>query len=78
VEEDLLKMRKVFEAMSKKNNIIVTTEKDAMRLRQPQTLKLIENLPFYYVPIHIEFNDNDSSRFKNILHRYVNENKKCG
>jgi tetraacyldisaccharide 4'-kinase len=74
---DMDKLMALFESMSEKNNIIVTTEKDAMRLRQPQTLKLIEKLPLYYVPIHIEFNDNDSSRFQNILHRYVNGNKKC-
>jgi tetraacyldisaccharide 4'-kinase len=74
VEEDLLKMRKVFEAMSKKNNIIVTTEKDAMRLNQPNFINLIQDLPFYYVPIHVEISDPD--RFQQCIYRYVDENKK--
>jgi tetraacyldisaccharide 4'-kinase len=73
---DLIKLRAVFEAMSGKNNIIVTTEKDAMRLRQPENLNLLINLPIYYVPIHIEFKGDDSSEFHKLIHRYVNENKK--
>ncbi len=75
-EADLIKLRQVFESMSEKNNIIVTTEKDAMRLRQPENLNLLQNLPIYYVPIHIEFKGDDSSEFHKLIHRYVNENKR--
>jgi tetraacyldisaccharide 4'-kinase len=74
--DDLIKLRTVFESMSEKNNIIVTTEKDAMRLRQPENLNLLINLPIYYVPIYIEFKGDDSLEFHKLIHRYVNENKK--
>jgi tetraacyldisaccharide 4'-kinase len=75
---DMEKLRTSFEAMSEKNNIIVTSEKDAMRLKPPEIQKLIQKFPVYYVPIHIKFSEDDSERFHTITNRYVEENKKRG
>ena len=72
---DVGKLSRLFEPMSEKNNIIVTTEKDAMRLRHPEISKLTRNLPIYYVPIHIEFCSADSSRFKKFIRTHVSKNK---
>ncbi len=73
---DLHKIREAYEAMSEKYNIIVTSEKDAMRLRQPELYAIIQKLPVYYVPIHIEFNENDTFRFQKLISSYVSEHKK--
>jgi tetraacyldisaccharide 4'-kinase len=72
---DVGKLSRLFEPMSEKNNIIVTTEKDAMRLRHPDISKLTRNLPIYYVPIHIEFCSADSSRFQNFIRTHVSKNQ---
>jgi tetraacyldisaccharide 4'-kinase len=77
-EADIHKMKTAFESMSEKNNIIVTSEKDTMRLRSPQIQKLTENLPLYYVPISIEFSEDEREQFHQIIHRYVEENKRRG
>jgi tetraacyldisaccharide 4'-kinase len=75
---DLDKIKASFDSMSEKNNIIVTSEKDAMRLRQPEIQAIIHQLPVYYVPIRIEFNEDDTFRFQKLIFRYVNQNKKRG
>ncbi len=75
---DIDKLMAGFESMSEKNNIIVTSEKDAMRLKPPEIVKLISKLPVYYVPIHIEFSNDDRERFHQIIIRYVDENKRGG
>jgi tetraacyldisaccharide 4'-kinase len=77
-EADIQKMKTSFESMSEKNNIIVTSEKDTMRLRSPQIQKLIEKLPLYYVPISIEFSEDEREQFHQIIYRYVEENKRRG
>jgi tetraacyldisaccharide 4'-kinase len=73
---DVGNLSRLFEPMSEKNNIIVTTEKDAMRLRHPDISKLTRNLPIYYVPIHIEFCSADSSRFQYFIRTHVSKNQK--
>jgi tetraacyldisaccharide 4'-kinase len=73
---DMDKMRAAFESMSEKNNIIVTSEKDTMRLLPPPIYQLIAKLPIYYVPIYIEFSEADREQFHHLTRRYVEENKK--
>lgn len=53
----------------KENNIIViSTEKDIMRLSLPTILKQLEQIPIFYIPIEIEFSQNDKEAFdKKIL-----------
>jgi len=75
---DMDKLIAGFESMSEKNNIIVTSEKDAMRLKSPEIVKLISKLPVFYVPIHIEFSKDDRERFHQIIIRYVDKNKRGG
>lgn len=52
---------------------IITTEKDSMRLRKPELARLIENLPVYYVPIEVDFHQQDKEEFNQMVHDYMNE-----
>ena len=56
--------------------IILLTEKDAMRFRQFKTL--VENIKenIYYIPIAVEFLNNDGENFKKIIKTYVESNKR--
>jgi len=63
--ENLKKIRKKFESIFSNNKIIVTTEKDRMRLFSKQVFDVFADLPVYYVPIEIEFHKDDL--YKNIM-----------
>lgn len=53
------------------SKVIVTTEKDSMRLNTPALSKRLKNLPVYYVPIEIEFHENDKSKFNALVFNYM-------
>ncbi len=68
---DIEKVCSLLESVSNKNKIILTTEKDAMRLSDPSIKKLISELPVYYVPIKIEFEEKDGLQFNQQILSYV-------
>lgn len=59
-KKDIKNIIQKFNNIANKNKIIITTEKDAMRL---QSFDEIINLPMYYVPIEIEFHKEDKEKF---------------
>ena len=74
-ESDLLKIKKTYDNLFTQNKIIVTTEKDAMRLIDNSSLSIIKDLPIYYIPIEIEFHEEDKNEFDKLISTYVRENK---
>ena len=50
-----------------KDSVIVTTEKDAMRLKEQ---KALESLPIFYLPIEVDFIQ-DKEIFEKLIHNYV-------
>jgi len=75
---DIEKLAKNFSTIAATNKIIVTTEKDAIRLLADDTRHLIEKLPVYYLPIEVEFHGNDKTHFDNLIVDYVRSNKANG
>ena len=64
-----------FHSVIGKNKIIVTTEKDLMRLTNSSYLDKFENVPLFTIPIEVKFNDSkDEESFKNIILNYVGKN----
>ncbi|MGB3948149.1 MAG: tetraacyldisaccharide 4'-kinase [Bacteroidia bacterium] len=58
---DIENVRKIFDNIAPANKILLTTEKDAMRLKTPELLAVLEHLPLFYIPIEIEFHQNDKN-----------------
>ena len=56
------------------NKIIITTEKDIMRLSLPSILNEIQDIPIFYVPIEVCFHDNDKKEFDKKILDYVTTN----
>ncbi|MBL4753019.1 MAG: tetraacyldisaccharide 4'-kinase [Flavobacteriales bacterium] len=71
---DIQKIRKNFDNIANENKIILTTEKDAMRLAIPGVAKAFENLPIFYLPIKIKFQDDDGKKFNKQIIDYVTKN----
>lgn len=71
---DMEQIKNKFNAIEGKNKIIVTTEKDAMRLRDPELLNTIDNLPIYILPIEITLKSKNEELNEKIL-TYVRTRK---
>jgi tetraacyldisaccharide 4'-kinase len=73
--EDLKKIRKVYNTLPSDNRIILTTEKDCIRLREMSQLREIFDDNFYYLPISTEIQNNDTEEFNNTIIDYVRKNR---
>lgn len=62
-KEDTAKLRQTFNNIFAGNKAIMTTEKDAMRLKRPELLSDLIDLPIYYIPVEVEFHPVDKELF---------------
>ena len=68
-KSDLVSIRDTFAALPGNNNIIVTTEKDAMRLDG-----LCDGLPVFILPIEVAFHKENDKDFDKLIESSVREN----
>ena len=73
-KKDLYRVVNEYENILGKNKIVVTTEKDAMRLIDSPYFRLFENIPFFYVPVEVRFHDEERITFDQQLIEYVRKN----
>ena len=66
---DIARIRETFAALPGANNIIITTEKDAMRLHG-----LTGDLPFRVLPIRVAFHKENDKDFDHLIESAVREN----
>lgn len=70
-EDELHDLLRRFERMTGREKIILTTEKDAMRLELHQAFFWQNQLPVYVLPVEVEFCDNDEADFKEEVKRVL-------
>ncbi len=70
-DADIKKIVEIFSTIANENKIILTTEKDAMRLKDIEELK---KLPIYYLPVEIKFIEKDKEKFNKMILKYVGKN----
>ena len=76
---DLMDSEKIscaFSGLKSARKYIITTEKDAVRLREFNNFAESLRLSFYYIPIGIEFLNDDKDEFDNLIVDYVRKNKR--
>lgn len=71
--KDLMHVAQIFDNIASERKVILTTEKDAMRLMSLNNDKL-KSLPIYYIEIKVELL-NGAEQFKNEIIEYVRENQ---
>ncbi|MDB4534451.1 tetraacyldisaccharide 4'-kinase [Vicingaceae bacterium] len=64
--KDLENIKTQYKNLEYNNKIIITTEKDIMRLSLPSIIEKIQDIPIYYIPIEICFHGNGKKEFANI------------
>ncbi len=74
-ETDIEIILQNLESLSGKNKIIVTTEKDSMRLKDRKDLPDELKKVLYYLPVGVKFLENEGKDFNKKILNYVGENK---
>lgn len=71
--EDLVRIKQNFDDLYSQNKLLVTTEKDAMRLLQPELVEIAVKLPVFYLPIEVEIHKEYKQQFDEQILNYVNK-----
>ena len=75
-DRDMDAIESAFEKIDCDKKIIITTEKDAMRFRSLKGINETLKKKMYYIPVSIEFLDDEKENFNNQIIDYVRKNKR--
>lgn len=75
-EKDIRKITDAWASLNSPEKYLLTTEKDAVRLREFTNFAESIRAFFYFVPVGIDFLNNDREEFDNIIIDYVRKNKR--
>ncbi len=70
-KKDVVRITRVFNKIFSKKKIIVTTEKDMVRLIHPDLQETIRYLPICFIPIAVEIHEEDRESFEKQISEYV-------
>ncbi len=73
---DFEQIKRNYSDIYTRNKLLVTTEKDAMRMIDPDVKEMAKELPFFYVPMEVDFHNGDKVDFDNTIIDYVRANKR--
>ena len=59
---DILRVISKFKEIISSDKILITTEKDAMRLKDERLFPLLEEFPVFYLPIEIKFHKTNEGK----------------
>ena len=75
-EKDLLKISEALGSLKSEIKQVITTEKDAVRLMEFTNIAEPLRSSLYYIPISVEFLNDDQDEFNNLILKYVRKNKR--
>lgn len=70
-KEDMSNLHRTFQRMESNRKVIITTEKDAMRLELHREFLLRERLPIFVLPTGVQFHFDGAPRFEEIVQQYL-------
>jgi len=68
---DIGRIRNKFNTLNSDNKIIITTEKDTLRLDMHKSYLLQHNLPIYALPIEVKFLFDDGGKFDDEVKNFL-------
>lgn len=76
-EKDINSIIERYNNIASNEKIIITTEKDAMRIQDCKFAEKLKDLPLYFIPVEVEFLDKSNEEYFNkIVLNYVRTNKR--
>ncbi len=73
-KKDYHKIKQTFENIYTKNKILITTEKDAMRIAIPKIPNILAGLPIFYIPIETKIHKEFRKDFNEQIRQNVRKN----
>ncbi len=73
---NLQKLQNHFNKTISHSKVVITTEKDAMRLLGMNPGEHFSGMPVYYLPVQVVFQDNDKRKFDRMVFRFLEQYKK--
>jgi len=70
-EKDILDVKTSYNNQFTKRKVLITTEKDAMRLHEPTLMPLLKGMPIYYIPIEVSFHFRAKEKFDKLVTDFV-------
>ena len=74
-ESDIKKIKQIFNSIGSPKKMIITTEKDAMRLQKFSNIADDLKDAFYYIPVKVKFLNDRTDNFNQQIIEYVRKNK---
>lgn len=74
-EKDIDTVIEKFNTLIGKNKVIITTEKDAMRLVNTSFAKKLDNIPVFTIPIKVKFHKSEEHSFDDEILNYIINSK---
>lgn len=74
--KDIDEITRKFNDLPTQKKIIITTEKDVMRLKTPELSAYLKNLPLFCLPMEIDFHGSDKEKFDSEIKHYVEKNQR--
>jgi tetraacyldisaccharide 4'-kinase len=70
-ENDIQKVKKAYNLLKSKERLVITTEKDAVRLRELSNIEDPLRSVFCYLPVRVSFINDYKTEFDNLIFEYV-------
>lgn len=74
--EDAERILRFYDEEASDKKLIITTEKDAMRLEGDEFKTIFKNKNLFYLPLEIDFFDSSKNEFNTMIFDYVEANKR--
>lgn len=75
-KKDIEKITEAWESLRSSQKYLITTEKDAVRLKEFTNIAEPIREAFYYIPVGIHFLNDDKEKFDDLIIKYVRKNKR--
>lgn len=72
-DKNIAKLVNEFNELTGDDNLIITTEKDAQRLRTAGIIVQLKDLAIYYLPVEAAFNEPEVKKFNNLIEEYASK-----
>lgn len=73
IAKDIEKIKMVYNEIITSKKAIITTQKDAMRLLDPEIKLLVDDIPIYYVPLTVKFHAPFDEEFTEGISTFINQ-----
>ena len=74
--KDLQRIRAMYDDSFAQKKVVVTTEKDAMRLINSPYLSELTDVPVFYLPVEVKLHNGDEQIFNDQIKSYVEESRR--